>query len=166
MGEGREDRFANVAAGEVVMSAANALTFTELLTGVSLGQGVGMLIDQIDYYPTEATAAEMATSADALVMGVTTSNDLTDLDDYKDRRIVHVIRSEIQMTTSGAVYMKWPEVAQFFPPLILAAPRLYLAVDTSAYAAAATVRFRIYFRYVSLTPQQYLELAEAFLLVG
>lgn len=162
----REDRFANIAAAEVVQSAADTLTFTEMLTGISLGQGVGMLIDEIDYGIKFSTFGFFATSADNLQIAITSSNDVLDIEDISDRRILHTFLMYHRFVTSGADYLFWPKVFQFFPPMIIAAPRLYLAMDSISLGTAGTARTRIYFRYVQLSAQQYLELAEAFILVG
>jgi len=166
MAEAREDRFANIAAAEVIMTAADALTFTEMLTGISLGQGVGMLIDEIDYGTNKATFNLMNASIDAIHLGVTTSNDIDDIEDISDRRILHVTSMYMALVTSGIGYSTFPKVFQFFPPMIIAAPRIYLGMDTESLASAGTGRVRIFFRYVQLSAQQYLELAEAFILVG
>ena len=164
----REDRFANIAAARVVESAAGTLTFTEMLTGISLGQGVGMIIDQISYYLNSAAIQDLVASQDAIVMGITASDDVADLTDVTDRRILHATHIETMMV--GAVvslsHLRMPFDYQFFPPMIFASPRLHLGVIGLNLAGAVTARCRIYFRYISLTPQQYLELAEAFVLTG
>ena len=160
----REDRFANVVSSAVTMSAANVITFNEMLTGISLGQGVGMLIDQIDYQMAASSAREIVAASDDATIAITTSNDLTDLNNYEDRRIIHSNQFVAVAVTVAPI--QFPKVAQFFPPLIIAAPRIYLAMDTAGFGAAGIARLRIYFRYIALTPQQYIELAEAFVLVG
>ncbi len=167
MGQGtREDRFANVAAGQVTLSAANTLTFNEILTGVSLGQGVGMLIDQISYYLNDLLVTEMSALNDSCQFAVTTSNDVPDIEDAIDRRILDLFTVKSALVTTGGREQVSPKIHQFFPPLIIAAPRLYLAANSSNFGAVQTFQFRIYFRYVQLTAQQYLELAESFILVG
>lgn len=168
MAAAREDRFANVAAVRTVMSAANVLTFSELLTGISLGQGVGMLIDQIDYHLSSASERELVGSADSMVCALTTSNDITDISDMQDRRILHsMVKTPVVVgSVVSLVISLRPVVFQFFPPLILAAPRIQFGVDSAGFGAAGTVDVRIYFRYITLSPQQYLELAEAFILTG
>lgn len=163
----REDRFANVVSA-IVNTTADALTFTEMLTGISLGQGVGMLIDEIDYHPSNGALNLMTADGDSIQMGITTSNDILNLTDFEDRRIIHmsdIMRQDLG-TAASAQIIFLPKVFQFFPPLIIAAPRLYLAMDTSGLSAGVGGRVRIYFRYIELTAAQYIELAEAFVLVG
>lgn len=164
----REDRFANIAASSVTETAANTLTFVEMLTGISLGQGVGMLIDQIDYHIGASALQDLVAADDTLEMAITASNDVSDLSDVTDRRIIHQMK--VQAMIVGAVvslsHIVQPYPWQFFPPLIIASPRIHLAAKGTSLVGAATVSTRIYFRYIALTPQQYLELAEAFVLTG
>ena len=168
MAAAREDRFANIAATELTMSALNTLSFAEMLTGISLGQGVGMLIDEIDYQPGGSMLAEMSAVDDSITMALTTSNDIIDLDNFADRRIIHSrFHRRADFGTAGsAQLMTYPIVSQFFPPMIIASPRVYLACDSAGLASAGFLQVRLYFRYIQLTPQQYIELAEAFVLVG
>ncbi len=162
-----DDRYTNLASVTVTMSAANTMTFVELLTGISIGQGMGMIIDQIDYFPYSTTLTQMTANSDQITMGWTTSNELTALA-LNDRRVLHM--SEFSRhdfgTAASAQFIQMPGEHQFFPPLIIAAPRLYFGVNTAGFASAAVVASRLYFRYIELTSQEYLELAETFILVG
>jgi len=163
-----QDRFANIASGEVTMSAANTITFTEILTGISLGVGVGILIDEIDYYPSSAALRELVGNADSIAMGWTTSNAVSDLVDAADRRVIHSIN--LVASIVGAVVslhvLKVPFVHQFFPPTIFASPRIYLGTNTGGFGAAALVRSRLYYRFIELNAQEYLEIAETFQLTS
>lgn len=163
-----EDRYSNLASVSTLMSAANVLTFSELVTGISLGQGMGMLIDQIDYLRPTAGLLEMTAAGDAILGAWCTSNAVPGISSMADRRIIHqssLVRMDFGTAASGEA-LNPIQVAQFFPPLIVAAPRLFFGVNSSGLASAATMQSRLYFRYVELTSQEYLELAETFLLVG
>ena len=163
-----EDRYANIMSGAVQMSAANTITFLAINTGVGLQSKQGMLIDQIDYYPTGAAIAEMTTAVDNLQFALTVSNGVTNLFDFTDRRVVHssiLLRADFG-TAAAAELVKLPIVNQFFPPLIVAEPTLYFAADTVGLASAALIRFRVYFRFIDLTDRNILEIAQSFVLVG
>ena len=161
-----QDKYANVAAIRVTQSAANVETYGQILTGISLGEGRGMLIDSVSFKPTPATLALLAAANDWLTMAITTRNDLTDLNDITQAAILTALNIsvlDLGVAASG-IHSHVPLVQQFFPPMIVAAPRIFAAVDSSALASAGLADFRIHFRYVKLSPQEYIELAEAFVL--
>lgn len=169
MAQRATDRFANLAHVQVVESAAGTATYQELLTGISLGQGIGILIDQIEYFLGSGTIELLLAAGDEVSMGWTTSNAAGSLG-YDQRRTIHQANINagtiVGTPASGAGIIAMPLVYQFFPPLIVAAPRIYLATLGISLASVVTVDSRLYFRYTSLSPQEYLELAETFQLVG
>lgn len=160
-----DDRFRNVLSAEVISSAANTLTFAEVQTGASLGTRLGLIIDAIDFYPTKAAMLEMTTDGDAIKMAWTTSDQVTDLDDEADSRIIDLARIQRHDfgTAASAAHVVLPVHREFTPPLIVAAPKMFVAVHTAGLASAATLRSRMAFRFINLSPQEYLEIAETFL---
>lgn len=169
MARKQEDRYSNVAAAVVTETAAGTLTFTELLTGISLGQGTGLLIDQFDYYPNGATLELLVATGDRFLMGWTVNNTVSSLEPTTSG-VIHSMRMSVEPVigtpASGGHPILMPVSFQFFPSMIVASPRLYLGVQSNSLTSAAAGRARIYFRYIDLTSQEYLELAEAFVLVG
>jgi len=165
-----QDNFANIAAIRVTESAANTLTYAELATGISLGQGIGMIIDGWDWKVTRAskTTALANAEGDGADLAMCTSNSLTDLTNFNDRRMI--LKADTYVQVTGAVTSQqqmslgWKDT--FSPPLIIAAPRLFFAVKGTGLTTALVVDFRLYFRYIDLSVQEYLELAEAFTLTG
>lgn len=163
-----QDRYANIAAASVTESGVSTITFAELLTGISLGAGVGILIDAIDFYVAKASMAEFTTATDAIEMAWCVSNNVPALSDPSENRIIfahQLFRFDFGVAAS-AQYFSFPIHRDFFPPLIVAAPRIYLAAEATGLASACTVRSRLFFRYVDLETKEYLEIAEAFILVG
>lgn len=163
-----EDRFANLAGASVTESAANTLTFQEIQFGIGLGAGVALLIDQIDYFINNLGTLFVA-DQDQVYMALCARNDLTDLStEFNNRSVLHLATQMFDFTTSGQSYVQQPWQHQFAPPLIVATNRgsLYLAAQGVSLPSAATVYVRIYFRYIKLKSEEYLELAEAFNLMG
>ena len=161
----QDDRFQNILPSEVVSSAANALTFAQVTTGASLGMRLGLIIDAINYMPATAALLEMTATGDRIITAWCTSDQLTDLEDEADSRILDqmiIMRHDVG-TAATAFLFKTPIKHDFTPPLIMASPNLYLAVQTVGLASAATIRSRLSFRFITLSPQQYLEIAETFL---
>lgn len=169
MAQRATDRFANIGSAHVLQSSANAETFTELTTGISLGQGIGILIDEIDYYINQPTVELLIALGDELIVGWTVSNASGSIG-VAQRRTIHVMAYRkgaiIGVGASSQEIFVQPTVFQFFPPLIIAAPRIYLAVASTSLGSAADVNSRIFFRFTGLSAQEYLELAETFQLVG
>lgn len=169
MARKNEDRFSNMLSAEVTETAAGSLTYTEIVTGISLGMGIGMLIDKIEYDITGPSLALLVAAADSMDLGWLTSNAPTNIS-ITDRRVIHKISMRkgpiIGTAASSAEIELLPKVFEFKPAIIFAAPRLYLAVQGGSLTAVVTLRSRIYFRYIELTDKEYLELAETFILVG
>lgn len=165
----QRDRYANIAAAYAVEAAAGTMVFTELLTGISLGQGVGIIIDQIDYEFDNDSIKAIIAANDILAMGWFSTNTLTAFNP-SDNRQIHAIslhgEAVVGTQASANSLIKQPYVSQFFPPIIVASPRLYLGVLGLSMAVVAGGYSRLYYRYVELSSQEYLELAETFVLVG
>lgn len=169
MGRKQNDKYANIASATVVESAAGTITFAEVQTGISLGSGVGMLIDKISYWFSAGTIADLVAAADYVQAGWFTSNQPASFS-LSDRRIIDMIHLDVEpvigTAASGGTPSKQPYFHDYTPPIVVAAPRLYLVVNSSSLAAAAVVFSRMYFRYIELTDKEYLEIAESFVLVG
>ena len=169
MAEHIQDKYANLASLALTMSAADTETFGELLTGISLGQGRGMLIDQIDYYFDQGTIALMVGVGDEMLVGWTSSAQASALG-FARRTTIHAMNLNqgpvIGTPASAGGLVRQPFIHQFNPPIVVAAPRLFLAAASASLGTAGIVSSRIYFRYITLTALEYLELAETFVLVG
>lgn len=163
-----DDRFSNLASLNVGETAAGTIAFGEMQTGISLGKGIGMLIDQIDYFFQVADLELIIGSGDAIYAGLATSDQASLA--FSDRRMIHMMGVHgpppIGTPASGSALFTQPFPYQFFPPMIVANPRLYAAVIGASLASTVAVIMRLYFRYIELETKEYLELAEAFQLVG
>jgi len=165
-----QDIYANIAATRVVESAANTLTFSELSTGIGLGMGVGLIIDKLEWEPKVAgiAVANFAGDADQIEVALCSQNSIADLTGFNDRRIL--VKDSMYLRVAAAAVtqhiIQLPFMKQYNPPIIIAAPRLFFAVKGTGMGAAVTIDFRLYFRYINLDVQTYLELAEAFVLTG
>lgn len=170
-GPGVRDRFANIASIQTTQSAANALTFSALNTNMGfLGrrdQALAMAIDQLEYHIEAAGHNLMVGTLDFIRMGLTVSDQVTNLEDVTDRRILDVFQiSQVFVTAVGALRIVIPTIHQFFPPLITAERTLFLGVNSLGFPSALTVRLRILFRVETLTGAELVELAEVFRLTS
>ena len=165
----REDRFANLASVTVTEATPGTLAYAELLTGISIGAGIGLLLDKIDYIFSIGTINDIILPTHYVKAGWFTSKNSTDFD-FNDRRLISMIALHggptIGTNAGSGNFIRQPADVNFSPPLIIASPRLFLGVLGGAIAGAANVISRIYFRYQPLSDKEYLELAETFVLVG
>lgn len=164
-----KDEYANIAEVEVEDLTGDGTTyFTELLTGISLGQGTGIIIDMIEYRLGNAGIQAMDDDADYIAMGWSVSDSVSGIIGAGKKQIVHVM--EYHLTENGtpadAHFHLMPFKFDFLPPIILAAPRLYGMIQSNVGAVSAKAYMRMYFRYIELSSKEYLELAETFVLVG
>lgn len=160
-----KDQFANLAVISGTQSGTNATTSTELVTGISLGQGVGFLIDQIDYFPNLSTLALLTTSEDYFDMTLGTQTEEIGADNSRVLDTKRVCRLDLGTAASGLLF-ELPLTKIFSPSLIVATPRLFFTLSSSGLASAGGAVIRMYYRYIELTSAEYLELAETFVLVG
>lgn len=163
-----EDRYANWGSVSVTEEAAGTLTFQEKLTGVGFGTGKGMLIDQIDYFMPAATLALYLGTPDRVDFGLTSSVGVTNLEDIADSRMIHSAQLIMRLISGGDSHTLFqnPMTYQFFPSIILAHQRIFLAIKSDSLAAAATIRCRFYWRFVDLTDRNIAELVQSTLLQG
>lgn len=166
------DKYANIATIQVTQSGANVLTFAELRTQVGVDSdrkaASALVIDEIDYLPSNAMLQEMTAANDRIDYGITISNNAGDLTDVTDRLILHsgfTIRVD-GGTAANMTFMDFPKVFQFFPPIPTAERSLFLGVNSIGLASAGVMQCRIYYRIVQLTQGEFLELSEVFRLVG
>lgn len=158
-----KDTYSNIAIAQVTASAANTLTFAQIIFGVGLFQGVALLVHRVNWYPHSTTLRELVAATDALFMALTTSNKLTSIEDVLDPSII-ALRSRISV---GAATADWdlPLVTDFTSlpgggKLVPANP-MFIAIKQSGAAAAGLIRATMDFTFVSLDSDAYLELLQS-----
>jgi len=160
-----EDRFANVFTAQVTTTGANVITFVELVFGMTLRDRIAVVIDELLFYPDIGSVALMTATGDQIIHAITVSDQVTDLTDLSDRRILyaHMLNRTDQGTAASGVLHETPLKASFFPPLIVLPNRIFFGLDTVGLAATAVSQMRMHYRTVSITQdQQLLEVLEAF----
>ncbi len=172
MAQAIRDRFANIASIEVVESSANTLTFASLNTNMGFigrrDQALAMVIDEIQWRPDHTAIIALLANADRIRMALTISNQVTDLTDLTDRRILATFEQSIVVvgTATSIAFYRSPVKDQFFPPLITAERTLYLAAHGVSLTTVITAQVRILFRVETLTAGELVELAEVFRLTS
>lgn len=164
-----KDEFANIAEISVTDSlGAGVPVYGELQTGISLGQGMGIIVEALEYRVATDVLQAMDNDGDYFIMAWSVSDNPSSIGGAGQKQIMD--RFLYERTDSGTAgnshFHTLPWKHDFLPPIIVAAPRLYAACQSNLGASALVYYFRMYFRYIELSTQEYLELAETFLLVG
>lgn len=163
MGKITKDAYANVAFGTCTQSAINTLTFAQIQFGVGLFEGRALIIHRIEWNPTFANLREIVAATDSLTMALTTSNRMTGISDLSDPAIVSqnaIIGIGVAVEPTRlpilADYSSLPGGGKLLP-----ANPLFVAVNSGGFAAVCTIRCRLDFSFVELSPQDYLEVIQS-----
>ena len=167
-----KDKYVNLAAVDLTMSAANALTFQQLMTGISIFERMAWEIYCVEYHVFAAVAEEMTATLDAITVGLSRSDTAATII-YTDPALIDYYA--ISHIFTGFT----PATSHFFPgvitrsfvemyggPLIVLPNPLYAYMTTAGLASAGQMRCRIFFKSIQMTPSDYVELIEASRIVG
>lgn len=159
------DLFPNRAFESVTMSAANALTFSQVQFGVGLFQGIAAIISRIEWFPTAASMAELTTSGDDIECALTNRDDLTSILPTSQNVLAHKgIVSKASGTPATLLTWELPLVSDFSSMggggLIVPANPLYIALETLGAAAASVLNAVIYLTFKELSDAEYVELIQ------
>lgn len=160
-----KDIYANIVSATADATSGTP-NFTEVNLGISLGSKVGIIIDSIEYLPSLGLLNEFQDDGDLCVFGWSSSNSLS-APAISDSQVIDFNQMSFMAfgTPANGRFDIFPYKKSFLPPIIVASPRIYFYVDATG-PNAGNVKCRLYFRYVELSTQEYLELAETFQLVG
>jgi len=161
----KTDRFANLYATTITMSAANTLTFQEINMGISLFDKVALKINRMEII-LSSCITELVAITDSLENALCQSNQISSLD-ANDRLLIDY--SQFATVVSGAP-ASWKIFHQPFVKdysslpgggLLCAPKPLYLGMETAGFANPGSAAVRIYFTIEKLKDVEYFELLEA-----
>lgn len=156
------DAYANRAIEYISMSAADTLTFKQIVMGVGVFQGVGIVLHRVEFQPGLATMREFAAATDSLDVGIVTSDSLTSIVGSAPS-IIYAHR----VVGMGAVSIPWhlPIIADFTDlpggGVILPANPIFIAMNSAGFAAAGNMYSRLWFSFKELSDKDYLELIQS-----
>lgn len=158
------DKYANQAVITVTESAANTLTFKKLETGISLFEKQAWLISRVNYFI--SGIAQFNTSADALAMAITTTDQLTSLTltNAAILDFLYLLRVDLGTAASG-MFLPMPLVSDMSGlaggGLLVPPNPLYLGAVGTGLAAAVSVTAKFYYTTIELKAEEYWELVES-----
>lgn len=166
-----KDKFVNLAEVNVTMSAANTLTFTELMFGISMFDKVALLVQRLEFLYSAATLQELVAASDELSAALTISNTIVNLSPLQNQVVdVHQVDVNIVGAATVTHLVHQPTIRDFSSLLgggiLIPARPVYLGLTTAGFAAAAWCSMRMYYSFVPLAADDYWELVEARRMIG
>jgi hypothetical protein len=161
--KGKKDQYANVAYGNIAMSAANTLTFAQILFAVGLFQGVAIILHRVLWFPGANAIRELVAATDDLQLALTTSNRLTGITAVREPAILAI--KHIIGVGAGVERQELPLISDFqmLPgggKLIPANP-LYFAMTSGGFVSAQGAMVQLEFTFIELAAADYLELIQS-----
>lgn len=163
----KNDQYTNIVFSTVTMSAADTLTFNEVVMGLSLYQKVGLLIHRLEYSMESAGWNALVSNADIVQLAVTTSNNMSTIS-QDIRSVVDTMdfKAWASGTPANTLIANQPYVHDFtgLPGGgILIPPRpLYVGMDSAGIGSALDGYIRMFFTVQTLKDSEFFELLETF----
>lgn len=160
----KTDRYSNKFYGTVTESAANTLTFAEIQTNLNTFSKIAWTLSRLEWFLSPSVVDLIGAADDTITMALVASNKMSSLD-LSDPAVIDYF--ELGMKSfSGAGFNFWEspmirELGTLPGGGLLIAPRpLYLAIQGTSLASAATVECRGYFTQQELSDAEYIELVD------
>lgn len=159
-----KDAYVNIIAASIVESGASTLTFSEIDIGVSLFDRAGLLLQRVEFSPTDATLNLMSSASDRVDLAICSSNQITSLAPNQSQVICYDKIHQHSLSDVGFEILQIPFVHDYSGLIgggLLVPPKpLYWGIQGSSIGSACTVNARMFFTFVELSDADYFELLE------
>jgi len=161
-----KDEYSQIAYLAVTESAANTLTFNSLAVFSNILEPRGLVIHRIQWNIPSGTYDLLASDADTLYFGLSGDDGLASMS-MGDSKVYdyNLLTMDSFGTPANSMQRSSPLVSDFSnlpgQGRLVPADRIYIWVQGSALASAATIQCRIDFTVLDLDAGQYLELAQS-----
>jgi len=165
-----KDIYPNQAYLKVEESAANTLTFDQLLTGISIHEKVAYLISRIDYWMS-VSAASFAASNDIVHFGISVSDQITSVGPEQNAcvDVNRLQRTDFGAAASGFLtHLPWVKNFSELPGggLLVPPNPLFVFVQGENAPNAFTIEARMFYTVKSLKTEDFWELVEIRRMIG
>lgn len=159
------DKYVNMLAEEIVMSAVNTITFSEIVVGLNIFDKVGLKISRLEYDFSISTYQDIDTDGDICTMALVQSNNIDTLGIAQTEVVDNVTIGRIDAgAAANAILFDKPIVRDFSTQpgggLLIPPKPLYVAMQSTGMTVVGGGAIRIYFVIETLTDAEYLELLE------
>jgi len=159
------DKFVNIVNVPLVMSAANTITFEEINIGLNLFDKVGLLLTRLEFDPVTATLQDLDSDGDSMIMGLTSSANLTSLVIEQAEVIDQVSLVRVDAGAAANFHIVRRPITHDFSTqpgggLLVPPKPLYAAGFSAGMTVAGYFFLRLYFIIYKLNDAEYLELLE------
>lgn len=163
--------YATYWAASLTMSAANALTYEKIESGMSIYDRIGWVLSRVEWMVPVGTRNLLLDQSDEITMGLATSNSMATISDT-DPNVLSRLRISVADfgTAANSLLIDDPIVQDYtgLPGgglLVLPNP-LYVFMDSESVASAGSIAARAWFTSVDLSDEDYFLLAQARMLLN
>lgn len=166
----KQDTYVNQAYLTCVESAANTLTFNQLLTNVSIHEKIGWVISRIDYR-VPVLVSNFAATNDSVAYGLSVSDQLSSVGmEFSGVIDWNTINRQDIGTAGTGVFLQnpWTKTFADLPGggLLVPPNPLFMFVQGTALSSAITVQARMFYTVKKLTTEDFWELVEMRRMIG
>jgi len=159
------DQYANLAAINVVETAAGTLTSAKFSFPFSIMDKMALLVSRIEYWP--GAIEQLNSTGDYILGGIIAAASVLDLRDQSDPLVIDSFSlgrlDQGTAATGHLINMPWVKDLSNLPGggILLAPNPLYVAVKGSGAAGVVSLWVRMYYTYMELATDEYWQLVES-----
>ena len=155
--------------GSVIESAANTLTFGEIMTNISIMEKWAWILHRLEWSMDLASYDEVSGVGDMLEMALTMSNRISSLS-FADAAVIDKCQQMIVVETAVGIQREQFPLIRDFTTLpgggLIIPPRpLYIGVKGTSLANACFVEVRGYYTPIQVSGEAYYDLLDAYRLI-
>jgi len=171
MAKVRADIYPNRAIFHVSQTTANDLSFQQVRFGMGIFTGTALILQRVEWFPDQAWNDSMVVAADFTEFAMTNRDDLAELEgDNMNVLLLKQHKIFVSGTPATAFLNELPIISDYsgLPGggLIFPANPLFIAIHTTGFTSAITLKAVMYYLTKQLTDADYIELVQSLIPVN